>query len=96
MLSSSLTLDSVVRQSPDILSAGIGDEIVLASVAVGVFCGMDEVGADLWRRIAEPCKVADLAASLAEAYDGPKEDIAADVVATLKRLFDEGFVIVVD
>jgi hypothetical protein len=95
MPSSSLTIDSVVSQKADVLSAAIGDEIVLASVPAGMFCGMDDIGADLWARIATPRKVRDLVAALATSYDGQAEQISEDVLATLKRLHDQGFVDIV-
>jgi hypothetical protein len=89
-----LTLESTVSRQADILAAPVGDEIVLASIDAGLFCGLDEIGADLWRRLSQPCTVAALAAAMAEAYDGAPDEIAEDVVAALGRLHEAGFVTV--
>ncbi|MBF0375281.1 MAG: PqqD family protein, partial [Alphaproteobacteria bacterium] len=59
------------------------------SVDRGVYCGLDAIGSDIWRRLEQPIRVDALCADLARDYDAPDETIAADVLALLARLLEQ-------
>ncbi len=81
-----ITLEATVVRSPAALSADLGEETVVLSVEAERYFGMDAIAADIWTRIAAPCRVADLCAALAAAYDAPPATIQADVLTLLESL----------
>lgn len=81
-----ITQNSVILRSESHLATEISGEIVLMSVDRGVYCGLDQIGGDIWRRIEQPIRVEDLCAGLIRDYDAPAETIMGDVLALLTQL----------
>lgn len=88
--------DSLIRQSAAPLGTLLDGEVVLMSAARGRYYGFDLIASDIWQRLATPCRVGDLCAALADAYDGAPEEIAADVIALLTQLRDEALIEVIE
>lgn len=86
-------LATVVR-TRDVLAADVDGELVLMSVEQGLYFGLDAIGADIWGRLEEPVRVADLCASLAADYEGDPATIERDVLALLDRMAARGLVAV--
>lgn len=87
-----LTLQSVVRWRGAPLSAEVDGEVVLMSVDSGCYYGLDEIGGDIWRRLAVPASVGAVCQSLTVDYDGDPALIERDVLALLTRLRAEGLI----
>lgn len=83
---------STVLQSRGPLAAEVDGEVVLMSVELGRYFGLDVIGADVWRRIENPVRVRDLCAALAADYDGAPEVIERDVLDLLRRMADRGLI----
>lgn len=87
-----LSTDAAVRWNGAPLNADVDGETVLMSVERGRYYGLDAIGADIWRRLETPTRVAALCAALSEAYDGDPAVIERDVLALLQRLLEEGLI----
>ncbi|MBF0335375.1 MAG: PqqD family protein [Alphaproteobacteria bacterium] len=87
-----ITLGSSICRSDSHLATEISGEIVLMSVDRGVYCGLNESGGEIWRRIERPIRVEDLCADLARDFDAPAATIAADVLALLARLLEQDLI----
>ena len=84
-----------VAQGQKLLTADVGDTIVMMSVDQGIYCGLDDIGSDIWRRLSRPVTIAELCDALAADYRGDREQIAADVLEILSSLHAQGLVDVV-
>lgn len=81
-----LTTADFIERDPGHLSAEIDGELVLMSVAGGIYAGLDEIGGDIWRRLETPRTVADLCGALARDYDADPATIERDVLTLLDQL----------
>jgi hypothetical protein len=81
-----ITGDSLVVRSCEPLVAVVDNEVVLLSVARGQYYGLDEIGSEVWNRIASPTHISQLCAALGEAFDADAETIGRDVLSFLNRL----------
>ena len=86
------TLSSVVSRGSDQVSSTIDDEVVLMSIEEGSYFCLNETGSEIWNRIAEPVSVATLCQTLADIFDGPPQEMEADVLALLGELADKGLI----
>lgn len=86
------TLTSIVAWSDDQLSTEVDGAAVLMSIAHGCYFGLDAIASDVWRRLEQPVRVADLCGALARDYDGTAEAIEQDVLNLLARLTEHGLI----
>lgn len=91
-----ITPSSVVVWSQEPLSAEIDGEIVLMRVTDGLYFGLDTVGSDVWRKLAQPVKIADLCVSLAERYEADPGVIEQDVLELISKLYERQLVEVLE
>lgn len=64
----SLSLDTPVRASPQLVSCEVADEAVLLSMRDGQYYGLNEVGASIWKLIQQPRTVVQIRDALLEEY----------------------------
>ena len=83
---------TVVSRSPSVVAAEADGEIMMMSIVHGRYWSLDDVGADIWRRIEPPCSFDRLVDALAAEYDAERATIAADVQALLRRMLTEDVV----
>jgi hypothetical protein len=81
-----ITPSSVVVWSDGPLAADIDGEVVLMSVADGLYFGLDTIGSDVWRRLAQPVRLADICADLTARYDAEPGLIERDVLELIAKL----------
>ncbi|MBP7336178.1 PqqD family peptide modification chaperone [Niveispirillum sp.] len=84
-----LTVNSVVRRCDAPLSTEVDGETMLMSIDNGQYYGLDEIGSEIWRRLASPVGVDVICRGLGEIYDGDPAQIEQDVLALLTRLREE-------
>lgn len=84
--------ESVVCWSSAPIATEVNDEVVLMSLDRDRCYGLGSTGSDIWRRLREPIRVAELWAQLALEYDSAPGQIEADVLATLQQMADEGLI----
>lgn len=88
--------DSVVVAAKDQVSSDLGGEVAILDLKVGVYYGLDEVGARVWELIQEPKVVSEVRDVLLEEYDVAPERCERDLFALLERLAQEGLIEVRD
>jgi len=74
---------------PDQTSVDLEDEVAILHLKSGIYFGLNEVGAYLWRRLQQPATVAALEAAVLAEYTVSPEQCAADVQALLGDLFTQ-------
>jgi hypothetical protein len=88
----SITEDSVVCWSSVPVATEVNNEVVLMNIERDRCYGLGATGSDIWRRMREPIRVADLARLLREEYDAGPGEIEADVLRTLNEFAAEGLI----
>ncbi|MBU0493235.1 MAG: PqqD family peptide modification chaperone [Chloroflexi bacterium] len=91
----SITLDTLVAQAEDVISAPVGNEVVMLRLESSAYYDTDDIGAEIWQWIAIPITVRALCDRLLSLYDVPADQCHADVLAFLQQAFDEGTIQIV-
>ena len=81
-----------IRRMDGVLSAEIDGEVVVLGVERGRYYGLDEIGAEIWRRIEAPISVETLCDDLAALYSAQPGEILNDVIELLAQLQAEDVV----
>jgi hypothetical protein len=81
-----------IRRMDGLVSAEIDGEIVILGVARGRYYGLDEIGAEIWRRIEAPISVETLCDDLAVLFSAQPDEILNDVIELLTQLQAEDVV----
>jgi len=84
-----MNISSKVRRSAKVLEAEVDGEIVLMSAVSGSYCGLDDIGAEVWRRLAKPAAVGELCAALADVFDGDAATIERETIGLLQQMADQ-------
>ncbi len=95
-MSERMSNDSIVVAVEDQVSSDLGGEVAILDLKVGVYYGLDEVGARVWELIQEPRAVGDVRDILIEEYDVEPERCERDLFALLERLAEQGLIEVRD
>lgn len=74
---------NIVSRDPGLLFSAVDCEIVVFQINQGAYFSLDEIGADIWRRIESPVTVATLCDDLAIEYAADRAIIEQDVLALL-------------
>jgi hypothetical protein len=89
VLPDALTLTDRVSWAPQHLATEVNGTIILMSVDQGVYCGLDTIGSDVWRRLAQPTTIGMLCDAMAADYKGDRGQITADILDLLTSLRDQ-------
>jgi hypothetical protein len=95
MTETDITLDTVVAQAQDVISAEVEDQVVMLRMDSNAYYDTDDIGAEIWRLIAEPITVRALCDQLMTLYEVEPKACHADVLAFLREAHSEGTVQVV-
>jgi hypothetical protein len=85
----------VVTRDGDMITAPLGDDLMMLNIEQGAYFGINDIGAAIWRGIAEPIAVGELCAGLLAEFDVAPEQCEAEVITFLTQLRDVGLARVV-
>lgn len=80
-----LEFSTIVASSQQI-SSDLGGEVVILNLKSGVYHGLNEVGASIWKLIQEPRTIEEIKQKLLEEYDVEPEQCESDVIELLENL----------
>jgi hypothetical protein len=83
---------ATVTVASDVLGSELGSEVVMLSLRDGMYYGLDDVGAEIWRLIQGPMTIGRIVASLVDTYDVDARRCRADVIRLVAALRDRGLV----
>lgn len=86
MASTTLTPDTKVRPSARVYAREFGDEIVLLDFAGGEYFGLDEIGAEVWRRLEAGDALKAIADRLVERYEVTVDVALDDIFSLIEEL----------
>ncbi len=96
MSNASLEPTSSVVRLKEILSAEVGNEVVLMSTEKGVYYGLNPVGAWVWSLLGEPVPVHELCEKIVEEFEVTLEQCQEEVLVLLKELQEQGLISIVE
>ena len=83
---------TLVARAAGLLSAQVGDEVVMLHLERNAYYDIDAVGAAIWDRLESPIRVSDLVDWLTSRYDVERDACLQDVVRFLTEAVSEGIV----
>jgi hypothetical protein len=84
-----ITLTDVLRVHPDVVWRELDGEVVLLNVVTGLYYGLDDVGAAVWRHLADaPATVQTVRDALVDQFDGDPAIIERDLLHLAGKLAD--------
>ena len=85
-----LNLDSVVQRSSDVMAAEAGQDLVMVSIANGLYYGVSDVAREVWEAIEHPKKISDLIDDLVATYHVDRPKCQQQTLSFLEDLRTEG------
>ncbi len=92
MSKASLEPTSSVVRVKEILSAEVGNEVVLMSIEKGVYFGLNPVGARVWSLLDELVVVQEVCATIVEEFEVTLEQCQEEVLEVLKDMRAQGLI----
>lgn len=86
----------MLRRADELLSAAVGDELLLMSAAEGKYFNLNDVGARIWELLAQPVSAEGLAATLTAEYDVDIDDAREQVLEFLSALRERNLLVSTD
>lgn len=93
---SSIDLNTILVRSERILASPLENALVMMDIEGGDYYSLDDIGAAIWERLAEPLSVQSLCVQLIAAYAVEPEVCQADVLAFLNELQEAGALLRLD
>ena len=87
-----ISLDSVVVATKDQVSADLSGEAAILNLTSGIYYGLNEVGASIWKLIQEPKIVREIKETIVHEFDVDPDRCEADVMVLLNELLSRGLI----
>jgi hypothetical protein len=91
-----LNLDCVVQRDHDVVAAEADQDIVMVSVANGLYYAVSDIAREIWEAIDRPKKVSDLIEDLTASYNVERALCEEETLSFLEDLRSEGLLQVRD
>lgn len=85
-----------VKAGENVVWNAVPGELVLLNADSGGYYALDDVGADIWRLLADSSSVAEVKERMVELYDGEPGRIAADVDRLVADLLENRLLVRTD
>jgi hypothetical protein len=93
----SITLDTVIQQSPSIFASEIDGDIVFLNAEQGHYFGANTVGLSIWELAKEPRSIQQICEQLGDEYEGFDADSYHEqVLRFVKDLHDGELIVIVE
>ncbi len=96
MTKTALSLQSVIAQSPELVSTSIESQTALMSIDNGAYYGMDRVGSRVWELIEQPRAVSAVVDQLLNEFAVERATCEQHVLTFLQKLADADLLQVTD
>lgn len=87
-----LSPDAHVRIPSHVYARAFGDEIVLLDFGRGEYFGLDEVGAEIWKRLEAGDALSEIARRLVDRYEVSPDQALDDVRSLVSQMASESLV----
>jgi hypothetical protein len=86
--------DAILVPASDVHARPFDGELVVLDLTSNNYFGLDDIGARIWSELAQGRDLDTTILLLAEEYDAPRSEIAADVFELAERLVEAGLLTV--
>ena len=83
-----ISKDWVVAMTPQVVTANLGEEVVVLDLKEGIYFGLGSVGARIWTLLQEPVAVHEIERVLLEEYDVEAEECHEEVLRVISQLIE--------
>jgi hypothetical protein len=87
-----LTIESVVVRDNKLAAVDVDGRAVVLSVSAGSYFDFNQVATEIWKMLAEPCRVSEIFQRLLRQHHVDPETLSRDVTPFLQTLVDERLV----
>lgn len=87
---------TVMVAAKDQVSCSLGDDFVILDLKAGMYFGLDNVGALVWKLLQEPRRIADLRQAILDAFEVAPDVCERDLLALLRDLVERNLVEIKD
>jgi hypothetical protein len=87
-----LTKEATIVAGKDQICSELGGEAVILQLNTGVYYGLNEVGASIWKLIQESKTIDEIRNSIVEEYEVSLEECDRDLLALLEQFKAEGLI----
>ena len=88
----SVTTDSILVRDGTLAATDVGGRAVVLSLDAGAYFDFNEMASEIWRMLAEPCRVDDIFRSLGTQHGVDTATLNRDVAPFLQQLMEHGLV----
>lgn len=81
-----ISLSTVISPAPNQVASELNDEAVILNMDSGIYYGLNDVGARIWKLIQQPCSIGKLTETLLAEYDVDHEVCTLELVRILQEL----------
>ena len=87
-----LTIESVVVRDNKVAAVDVDGRAVVLGVSAGSYFDFNQVATEIWKMLAEPCRVSEIFQRLSRQHHVDPETVSRDVTPFLQTLVDERLV----
>jgi hypothetical protein len=91
-----LNLECVVQRDHDVIAAKADQDVVMVSIAKGLYYAVSDIAREIWEAIDRPKKISDLIDDLAATYNVDRHLCEEETLSFLEDLRTEGLLQVRD
>jgi hypothetical protein len=91
-----LNVDCIVQRDSEVLAAEAGQDLVMVSIANGLYYGVSDVAREIWGAIERPKKISDLIDHLIATHNVDRSKCEEETLSFLEDLLTEGLLQVKD
>lgn len=96
MSKTTVGLNTVIAQSPELVSTNIEGQTALLSITNGAYYGMDKIGSRVWALIEQPRAISTVVDQLVKEFAVERPTCEQHVLAFLQKLADADLLQVTD
>ena len=85
-----LNLDCIVQRDADVIAAEADKDLVMVSIANGLYYGVSDVAREIWESIEQPKKISNLIDDLVRTYNIDRTTCKDETLSFLEDLRTEG------
>lgn len=82
-----------IRVAPHVIVREVGDELVLLDLDGGVYYGLQDVAAQIWRSLTSGLSIPQTVDTLLDEYEVDREQLEDDLARLIDELRDAGLIL---
>ena len=90
-----ITVETTIARVEPVISAEVGDEIVMLHLEKNAYYDTNVIGAAVWRALSTPTSVRAICSTLVQRYEVDLATCETDVLAFVREAYAEGLIRVV-